>query len=55
MFIHAFGAYFGLSVSIMHRNRKINLSEKLEGSRYTSDMFSMVRNAKMIFGRKNFY
>ena len=42
MFIHAFGAYFGLAVSLMHRNRDVGLSEKLEGSRYSSDIFALV-------------
>ena len=42
MFIHAFGAYFGLAVSLMHRHRNLGLSEPLEGSRYTSDIFSLV-------------
>ena len=42
MFIHAFGAYFGLAVSLMHRNRNVASSEALEGSRYTSDIFSLV-------------
>ena len=42
MFIHAFGAYFGLAVSLMHRNRNLELSEGLEGSRYTSDIFALV-------------
>ena len=42
MFIHAFGAYFGLAVSMMHRHRDVGLSGKLEGSRYSSDIFSLV-------------
>ena len=42
MFIHAFGAYFGLAVSMAHRNRKPEASEKVEESRYTSDIFSLV-------------
>ena len=48
MFIHAFGAYFGLAVSMMHRNRKVKLSEGLEGSRYTTDIFSLVCIVKNI-------
>ena len=42
MFIHAFGAYFGLAVSMMHRHRDVGLSGKLEGSSYSSDIFSLV-------------
>ena len=42
MFIHAFGAYFGLAVSMMHRHRNLSLSEGLASSRYTSDLFSLV-------------
>ena len=46
MFIHAFGAYFGLAVSLMHRNHNVSSSEALEGSRYTSDIFSLVHHLK---------
>ena len=42
MFIHTFGAYFGLAVSLTHRNRQVELSGNLEESRYTSDIFSLV-------------
>ena len=37
-----FGAYFGIAMSFMSRKRDISASERLEGSRYTSDIFSMV-------------
>ncbi len=42
IFIHAFGAFFGLAVSIMSRKRDVGRSEHLEGSTYVSDIFSMV-------------
>ena len=42
IFVHAFGAYFGLAVSMVHRRRKTESSEHLEGSRYTTDIFAMV-------------
>jgi len=42
MFIHTFGAYFGLACSLMSRNREVGKSEEKEESRYTSDIFSMV-------------
>ena len=48
MFIHAFGAYFGLAVSMMHRHRNISLSEGLASSRYTSDLFSLVSNISVL-------
>ena len=48
MFIHAFGAYFGLAVSLMHRNRNVGSSEALEGSRYTSDIFALVHQLEII-------
>ena len=46
IFIHAFGAYFGLAVSIMHRRRNMALSENMESSKYASDIFAMVCNLK---------
>ena len=48
MFIHAFGAYFGLSVSMMHRHRNLALSEGLASSRYTSDLFSLVSSISLL-------
>ena len=48
MFIHAFGAYFGLAVSMMHRHRNLSLSEGLASSRYTSDLFSLVSNISLL-------
>lgn len=41
--VHAFGAYFGLAVSLMLRPTKDqNEAGKYEGPTYTSDMFAMV-------------
>ena len=42
IFVHAFGAYFGLAVSMVHRRRNTGSSEPLEGSLYASDIFAMV-------------
>ena len=47
IFIHAFGAYFGLAVSIMHRRRNMALSENMESSKYASDIFAMVCELKI--------
>ena len=41
IFVHLFGAYFGLTVSRVLYQKAQTTSEK-EGSSYTSDMFSMV-------------
>lgn len=41
--MHAFGAYFGLAVSLAMRPAKTaNEPGKLEGASYTSDTFAMV-------------
>jgi len=43
MYVHAFGAYFGLAVSkVLSINREVE-SEK-EGSNYNSDLFAMIGN-----------
>ncbi|KAI4462361.1 ammonium transporter [Holotrichia oblita] len=51
IFVHAFGAYFGLAVSyVLGRKNKTGLEEEeaqqeenqLEGSSYTSDLFAMI-------------
>ncbi|KAI3380944.1 hypothetical protein SNEBB_006781 [Seison nebaliae] len=41
MFVHAFGAYFGLSVSLMLSKFSVHDTEN-EGSVYHSDMFAMI-------------
>ena len=41
IFVHLFGAYFGLTVSRVLYQKAQTTSDK-EGSSYTSDMFSMV-------------
>ena len=41
IFVHVFGAYFGLTVARVLYNKDQTTSSK-EGSSYTSDMFSMV-------------
>ncbi|XP_072049051.1 ammonium transporter Rh type B-like [Amphiura filiformis] len=41
MVIHAFGAYFGLTVARVLATEKSRISSK-EGSNYTSDLFSMI-------------
>ena len=42
IFIHTFGAYFGLAVSFCLRNIKTEESWEREGNRYTSDLFSIL-------------
>ena len=42
IYIHAFGAYFGLTVSMMSRKRDVGKAANMEASRYTSDIFSLV-------------
>ena len=41
MFIHTFGAYFGLSASLIISSKHATMSKK-EGSVYHSDLFAMV-------------
>nr|XP_022914592.1 ammonium transporter Rh type A [Onthophagus taurus] len=43
IFVHAFGAYFGLAVSfILCRKKDIEEESSLEGSSYNSDIFAMI-------------
>ncbi|GFN86134.1 ammonium transporter rh type b-b [Plakobranchus ocellatus] len=47
MFIHLFGAYFGLAVSRVLHNPEVEESEK-EGSVYYSDIFAMIGRFDMV-------
>lgn len=44
IFVHAFGAYFGLAVSYVldKKKRGSEVDSTLEGSSYTSDLFAMI-------------
>ncbi|XP_011496592.1 PREDICTED: ammonium transporter Rh type A [Ceratosolen solmsi marchali] len=42
MYVHAFGAYFGLAVSFMFGMKEKPKENSLEGSSYNSDIFAMV-------------
>ncbi|KAJ5076306.1 rh50 isoform b [Anaeramoeba ignava] len=42
MIIHAFGAFFGVSVTTVLTSRKETKDHKLNGSSYTSDLFSLL-------------
>jgi hypothetical protein len=51
MYVHAFGAYFGLTVAkVLHHK---DLENENEGSHYNSDLFSMI--GKYIFFSIVFY
>lgn len=42
MVIHAFGAYYGLSISWMLYRPNLDQSSRLQGSHYHSDVFAMI-------------
>lgn len=44
IFVHTFGAYFGLAVSYVldKKKRGSEVNSTLEGSSYTSDLFAMI-------------
>lgn len=42
MVIHAFGAYYGLSISWMLYRPQLDKSSRLQGSLYHSDVFTMI-------------
>ena len=51
MFIHSFGAYFGLAVSLALMNKSVKESQG-EGSTYHSDIFAMIGLTFKVFIRK---
>ena len=44
MFVHAFGAYFGVTIGIVTRWRNYDKSAAKQGTTGTSDMFSLLGN-----------
>lgn len=44
MYVHAFGAYFGLAVSFVIGLKNKPTENPLEGSSYQSDIFAMIGN-----------
>ena len=42
MFVHVFGAYFGLAVSFVFGLKEKPKEHDLEGSNYQSDVFAMI-------------
>ena len=42
IFVHTFGAYFGLAISFCLRKQRTEMSEEREGPRYTSDITSLL-------------
>lgn len=42
MVIHTFGAYYGLTISWILYRPKLDLSKRLSGSVYHSDVFAMI-------------
>ena len=46
MFIHAFGAYFGVMVGITSAFRNYTYSEEKQGTTATTDVFSLLGNTK---------
>ena len=44
MVIHAFGAYFGLTIARVLRNDDVAEENPKDGSSYNSDLFSMIGN-----------
>jgi ammonium transporter Rh len=47
MFVHTFGAYFGLAVSRVLYKKSLNDHPK-EGSCYHSDLFSMIGESNIL-------
>lgn len=42
MFVHVFGAYFGLAISFVFGMKDRPKEHELEGSSYQSDIFAMI-------------
>lgn len=42
MFVHVFGAYFGLAISFVFGMKDRPKEDELEGSSYHSDLFAMI-------------
>lgn len=42
MFVHVFGAYFGLAVSYVFGSKREPKEHELDGSSYNSDIFAMI-------------
>lgn len=42
MVIHTFGGYYGLAISWVLYRPNLNLSKRLNGSVYHSDLFAMI-------------
>lgn len=55
MIIHAFGGYYGLTISwVLHRSN-LGQSKRLHGSVYHSDVFAMIGEKICFFQTQNFY
>lgn len=59
MYVHAFGAYFGLAVSFVFGMKEKPKEHSLEGSSYESDIFAMIgqylNSNSTLIRKKNFF
>ena len=53
MFVHAFGAYFGVTIGIVTRWRNYEPTEDRQETTVTSDMFSLLGNILIIYHREH--